>query len=212
MIETDRKNIRIDYYNYRLKKGRADILLQKNGDKDEYCIPYRYVTKDERIDRMFPVTFVEDDEDLVLIEHGFNTHHIKNTSKEWVQILKVKDLQIARNEKLHILLNILRFFLNDYPKEGEQEIKHKVFEMLDSVKIEIVKKQYIDSLRRVLEGERIIVLDAHVTPPDPDLVRKEMETLEHFHLHMPEHYSDDMYSFEPIDWELLGAKKNIYKP
>ncbi len=34
------KRIRIDFYSYRLKKGRADILLQKMEGTDEYGIPY----------------------------------------------------------------------------------------------------------------------------------------------------------------------------
>ena len=41
------KKIRIDYYHYRLKKGRASILLQQMEGSDQYCIPHHYVKADE---------------------------------------------------------------------------------------------------------------------------------------------------------------------
>ena len=51
---------------------------------------------------------------------------------------------------------------------------------------------------------RIIVMDAHVIPPGPELIRREMETLEHFRLVRHEGY--DEHSFYPVDLEVFGCE------
>ena len=209
------KKIRIDYYQYRIKKGRADILLQPVEGTDEYCIPYHYVRAEERVSIGDRGYMSEDDGDLVLIDYTLKGSNKKRDGKEWIPLTKVMDLSIVRNESMHVYYNIFLFFLRSCPREGESGIMHKVIEMLETVKIDIAKKEYVERLRRVLEGERLVIPDAKVKQPDPDLIRKEMETLEHFRLHKPpfvpmtlrdgELERRGLYSYERIDWKALGA-------
>ena len=53
-------------------------------------------------------------------------------------------------------------------------------------------------------------------PPYPELIKKEIDTLEHFRLYKPKDIemiqrdgmlsNDDEYSYEPIDWKEFGAE------
>lgn len=91
--------------------------------------------------------------------------------------------------------------------------------MLEDVKVKIAKKEYIDVLKEALGRECWVVLDAHMTLPDPELIKREIETLEHFRLYKPpmppmvpmnltdgKLIENDRYSYEPIGWEEFGAE------
>ena len=209
------KKIRIDYYNYRLKKGRADILLQFDGETGEYCIPFHYVKAKEHL-HLSKGYYAEDDGDLVLIEQDINNCHLKKTDKVWVPLKQISELTVHGNDWLHVSHHIFTYFLQLCPREGESGIIDSVINLLESVKVEIAKKEYVAKLRSVLEGESLIVLDANVKQPDPELIRKEMETLEHFRLRKPHDtpmcqldgylLDNDLYTYAPIDWEALGAE------
>ncbi len=216
------KRIRTDYYNYRLRKGRADILLQKDPDSDKYCIPYHYVTAEELFPWGIDKYRTEDDGDLVLINYTLDDCHLKKNDMVWIPLEKVPGLVLKRNEFLHVSHNIFTFFLRLCPAEGESGIRRRIKGILEAVKVEIAKRQYVVALRRVLEGKPIMVFDACMTQPDPDLIRKEMETLEHFRLYKPplvamnqrdgDLASRDLYGFEPIDWRALGAEYVSFPP
>ena len=213
------KNIRIDYYRYRLRKGRADILLQRTDGENEYCIPNRYVETEEKIASLFRGTRVEDDTngDLVIIDYGLQTdRHLKTDGKEWIPLNNILGINFPRNEFYHVSHNILRLFLSLCPGEGELGLRRKVAEMLETVKVNIAKKEYITELQEALERDNWVIPDARMTPPDPELIKKEIETLEHFRLHKPHEIAMNLrdgilsneykYSYEPIDWEEFGAK------
>ena len=212
------KNIRIDYYRYRIRKGRADILLQKTGSVGGFCIPYRYVEANENIAWTIKHNSVEDDSngDLVIIDCTVNDCHLKKGSREWVSLTGILDIDLQRNESYHVYHNILRIFMHYSPSEGELGLRRRASEMLETVKINIARKEYVDELKNALERKRWVILDASMTPPDPELVKKEIETLDHFRLHKPNDIpmnlrdgtllEKDKYSYEPIDWEEFGAE------
>lgn len=212
------KNIRIDYYRYRLRKGRADILLQRTDTSGEFCIPYRYVGANEKIAWAIKHHSVEDDSngDLVINDSTLNDCHLKKDSKEWIPLNSILGIKLQRNESFHVYHNILRFFLQLCTIEGELGLGHKAFEMLETVKVNIAKKDYVDELKKALERKRWVIPDASMAPPDPELIKKEIETLEHFRLYKPKDIemsqrdgmlsNDDEYSYEPIDWEEFGAE------
>ena len=212
------KKIRIDYYHYRLKKGRASILLQHMEGSDQYCIPHHYVKADERLTYGIDGYATQDDGDLVLIHSSLNERCPNTKGKEWIPLESVFGLTIDRNDFLHVYHNIFSFFLWCCPREGESGIMHRVMNMLETVKIEIAKKEYVERLRRVLEGEQLDDFKLWNKQPDQDLIQKEMETLEHFRLHKPpripmtQHDGElerrNLYSYEPIDWKVLGAERN----
>lgn len=213
------KKIRIDYYRYRLKKGRADILLQKVDGKDEYCIPYRYVKANEEIAHTIKQARLEDDGDLVILDVTMNDCHLSRSGKEWVPIKQLLEYTLTRNESFHVWHNILRFFLSLCPREGESANIKRAEAMLEDVKIRNAKKQYLDWLQGLLKGG-VMVLDAYVeSQPKPELVLKEMETLEHFRLFKPqdeptclldgELQNNDEYSYYPVDERVFGC---IIKP
>ena len=211
------KKIRHDYYNYRLKKGRADFLLQKAEGADEYCVPFHYVLAEHRLCRGFSWFRAEDDGDLVLVEKTLNECHMRKSGKVWMPLNKLMNLPICSKEPLRVRHHIFSFFLEICPREGESGIIRRVEEMLDVVKVEIAKKEYVDKLRRVLEGQRVLLaIDAYTKQPDPELIKKEMETLKHFRIHKPSHPDTsrrdcelsemNLYSYEPINWYALGAE------
>lgn len=212
------KNIRIDYYRYRLRKGRADILLQRTDTSGEFCIPYRYVGANEKIAWAIKHHSVEDDSngDLVINDSTLNDCHLKKDSKEWIPLNSILGIKLQRNESFHVYHNILRFFLQLCPIEGELGLRHKAFEMLETVKVNIAKKDYVDELKKALERKCWVIPDASMAPPDPELIKKEIETMEHFRLYKPKDIemsqrdgmlsNDDEYSYEPIDWEEFGAE------
>ena len=190
------KNIRIDYYRYRLKKGRADILLQLSEGVNEYCIPYRYVEEDERIARLFRDNKVEDDtnNDLVIIDCTLNDCHLKKDDKEWISLDKVVDLSFPRNEDYHTTRKILELFLSLCPDEADNGIHRKVHGTLDRIKTDIARKQYVAKLQWALDKGSWSVPDANYTVIKPELLEKEIESPEHFRLD------------EPIEWEELGVE------
>lgn len=215
------KNIRIDFYRFRLRKGRAYVLLQHTDANSEFVVPYRYVDSKEHIAWRIKSGYIEDDQngDLVIYDCTLNDCHMKKNDKEWIPINNIFDLNIQRNESYKVYYNILCFFLRRCPTEGELGIHRRVSEMLEDVKVNIAKKEYVDALKEALERKRWVVLDARMTPPDPELIKKELETLEHFRLYKPPMppmvpmnlrdgmlIENDRYSYEPIDWEEFGAE------
>ena len=156
------KNIRIDYYRYRLRKGRADILLQRTDTSGEFCIPYRYGGANEKIAWAIKHHSVEDDSygDLVINDSTLNDCHLKKDSKEWIPLNSILGIKLQRNESFHVYHNILRFFLQLCTIEGELGLRHKAFEMLETVKVIIAKKDYVDELKKALERKRWVIPDA----------------------------------------------------
>lgn len=211
------KKIRIDYYNYRLKKGRAEILLEKEEGTDEYFIPFHYVSADEDLSWSLPLYSWEDDGDMVINKISLNKCHRRKKDSGWTPLDKLRVLSIRRDEYFHVCHNIYTFFLSLCPREGESGIRNRVSAMLESVKIDRAKKEYVESLALVLDGVSVSDNGMYETEPDPALVRKEMETLEHFRIRKPNPIpmslldrnllDNDLYTFESVDWEALGAKR-----
>ncbi len=210
------KKIRIDYYRYRLKKGKADILLQNTEKKDEYCIPHHYVRKNEGIAHSIKHARLEDDGDLVILDVSLNDCKMSMTKREWVPMSRLLELNLTRNESFHIWHNILRYFLDLCPKEGESGNINRARKMLEDVRIRKARKEYIDWLERLLNWHDWLVLDGEVlSQPDPELVRREMETLEHFRILRPqdiimcqldnELMENDEYGFEPVSLSVFGC-------
>ena len=214
----DLKKIRIDYYNYRLKKGRAEILLDNEEDTDEYHIPYHYVRADEKLGVGSHVYRVEDDGDFVINQVSMNKCTGRKKDESWTPLDKLRELSIRKDEYFHICHNIYSFFLSLCPREGESGIWNSVSAMLESVKVDRAKKEYVESLADVLDGASVRGLGLYETEPDPALVRKEMETLEHFRIRKPNSIpmslsdgyllDNELYGYECLDWEALGAKRS----
>lgn len=210
------KKIRIDYYRFKLRKGRAYVLLQKEFGKEAYCLPYHYVKKEESIVRAIQTIPMEDDGDLVLLDIAMNDRSLDMTGREWFPIKNLLDVSLSRNESFHVWHNILRFFLSRCPHEGESGNVRLAEKMLKEVRIRKAKKEYLDWLQRLLEGG-VTALDAFVvSQPDPILVQKEMESMEHFQVYRPhdipmcqldgELLEEDGYSFLPPDLSVFGVE------
>ena len=211
------KKIRVDYYRFKLRKGRAYVLLQKESGIEAYCIPYHYVKKEEEsIVRAIQTIPMEDDGDLVLLDIAMNDRSLVMTSREWFPIKNLLDVALSRNESFHVWHNILRFFLSLCPHEGESGNVRLAEKMLEEVRIRKAKKEYLDWLRRLLENG-VTALDAFVvSQPDPILVQKEMESMEHFQVYRPhdipmcqldgELLEEDEYSFLPPDLSVFGVE------
>ena len=213
----DLKRIRIDYYWYRSRKGRAEVLLEKNVGTGIYCVPFHYVTTEDSIIGRLSKGSLEDDGDLVLIEHEIKPWKMNIEDKEWISLDRIKDLNLLRNETSHITCNIYRFFLHLCPREKEPGLRRRIEDWLDEVKTKEAKRQYKAKLQSILDGNLPVLLDAFfVKNPDPELVRKEMETLEHFCIPKRKSESvsvkddvcekEDAYHYRPIDLRKLGAE------
>lgn len=211
------KKIRIDRYQFLTRKGKAYVLLQPMEECDMFCIPWHYVGEGETIKNC---EHWEDDGDFVINEISFNESRISRKDPRWILLSRLPDIPILRNESYHILHNILRFFLFLYPRHGETGLRQYANDMLEQVRIAIAKKNYIDELQKALDnGGHHLIREASVTPPDPELVKKEIVTLEHFKLYTPnripmneldgECRRTDAYTYCPIDWGLFGCKEEI---
>ena len=145
------KKIRIDYYNYRLKKGRAEILLQFDSETGEYCIPFHYIKANEHL-HLSKGYYAEDDGDLVLIEKDINNGHLNKTDKVWIPLKQISELTIHKNDWLQVSHHIFTYFLQLCPREGESGIINSVINLLESVKIKIAQKEYVSKLKASLKG------------------------------------------------------------
>ena len=175
------KKIRVDYYHFRLRKGRVDILLQPVDDpQGAYCIPFHYVKKEEGIDDWYERGHVYDDGDFVFCVPKLNETHIEEKGREWIPLDKIRTLTILRNGSLYISKCIFTFFLHLCPREGESGNKRKAADALEGIKIDRAKKKYLAWLENICD-----------TSPSPEQIREEMRTLKHFRLHRP--------SFPPLN-------------
>ena len=209
------KRIRIDYYRFRLKKGRVDILLQRDAAFGVYSVPCHYVHAEERVGNVFSYYDIDDDGDLVFSDVTLNDCHLDKKDKEWVSLSQMMDLTIAGNESFQVWHKILRFFLGVCPNEGESSNIRKAEAMLEDVNVRMAKKAYLDWLQGLLDRKNPLSFSAHISPPDPELVRREMETLEHFRLYKPsdipmtlggaELLRKGAYSFVPVSLETFGC-------
>ena len=218
----DYKKIRIDYYWYRFRKGRAEVLLELIEETtDVYRVPFRYVTTEDNVIGRLYSGNLEDDGDLVFIEHEIKPWKMNVGEKEWLLLDRIKELRLMRNEASHITCNIYRFFLQLCSCEKEPGLRRRVEDWLDEVKTMEAQKQYKAELQDILDGKLPVLLDAYfVKNPDPELVRKEMETLEHFRIckHKPSFMTTrddiyerrDAYGYNSIDLRELGAKIESY--
>lgn len=207
------KKIRIDYYRYRLSKGRAYILLTKGEGEKDYLLPSHYVRSNERIDRL-PFCNVEDDGDLVVNITSLNDAELGKKAKEWVPIKKIREVNLPRNESFHIYHNILRFFLRECPREGELGIKRAVEDVLEELLIDMAKKEYVEDLQKALDGR--FGLSSVFTAPDPEKIKEEIRTPAHFRLYKPnqiamnqrdgELLDGETYTYESLDWKAMGCE------
>lgn len=215
------KKIRFDYYRYRLKKGRAYILLTKGEGEKDYLLPSHYVWSNERIGHLSFYN-IEDDGDLVLNITSLNDSEHGKTAKEWVPIKQIREITLPRNESFHIYHNILRFFLLMCPEAGELGIRRTVEDMLEELRIDMAKKEYVEDLQKALDGR--FDLSSFYSAPDPEKLKEEIRTLAHFRLYKPNTIcmnqkdwklkeSETFYSYKSIvDWEAMGCKPITIRP
>ena len=197
------KKIRIEYYRYRIRKGRVDVLLQKIEGGDTFCIPCRYAEEGDRVDGLIRNGEIDDDGDLVI---RLVDAHMSSRNLVWTPLGELTERSLARNDRLESYKTIFRLFLlsRNQDSGGNKEaldpsLLSKIEGWYDSILRERAKLRYVDCLKETLKGTGPIVLDACVIPPTKDTIEREIDTLEHFN---PEREKDDYYL--NIDWKALG--------
>ena len=205
------KKIRIDYYHYRIRKGRVDILLGKAEDPEKYVIPYHYVTKDESVHLS---EFVEDDGDFVILDAKLNESHLSRAGRCWVPLSGIWEIPFLRDNKADAVRHCLAVFLDICPQE--ETVLHSTIEnMLEELLINEAKEAYRSELTKMLDRKitTVITLDAYTSSPNRDLLEEEIRTLKHFVLVKPEYYVGYLhlqYHYQPVDWEALGSVKSHF--
>ena len=204
------KKIRIDYYHYRIRKGCAYILMQK--DNDIYDIPSHYVSKGESIQWDFDRSHLEDDGDLVILDCNLGTSHLGKKNKCWIPLLDIIHLNVSRNRDL-LIHHCLAIFLDLCKSNATEPEDRLMFNKVEELFLEFLKDQakdrYRNQLVRVRDGEPVIMMDASISAPDPGLLNEEIKTLNHFKHSMPvkiERYMSLWGWYDAIDWEVFGAK------
>ena len=206
------KKIRFDYYEYRIRKGQASILLEPvAGEPEAYRIPFRYVKKEERIGPGISSTRcrVGDDGDLILFQVSFReTHRGPVRGKEWVPLDRIRELKLIAPDPLAVRVNIFTFILKSFPKEGDSGLQHRLDEMLEVAKTDFFRQCYARELQSALDSEWSNV---SLSPPDPALVQEELRTLAHFRRHRPKEglamkMDDVLDGYKPVDWVALGSR------
>ena len=83
------KSIRIDFYRFRLRKGRAYVLLQRTDANSGFVVPYRYVDSKEHIAWRIKSDYIDDDQndDLVIYDCTLNDCHTCVSGKSSGRIL-----------------------------------------------------------------------------------------------------------------------------
>lgn len=205
------KKIRIDSFHYRIRKGRVDVLMQRESDAGGYCIPYHYVGKDERLCKLDVDWYAtENGSDLVILDCRLNDGHMHwNNGIVWMPLTEIMNIPLSKEHDTDMHRLCLALFLELCPC-GETVLHNRALKMLDDILTNEARNDYRNTLLQVLDGEPIIMLDTNVTPPDPNLLVEEINTLEHFRLYKPEmvgnRYRYLRYSYEPVDWEIFGSK------
>ena len=206
------KKIRFDFYEYRIRKGQASILLEPVADEPEtYRIPFRYVKKEERIGPSISSTSyrVGDDGDLILYQIVFRKTHMGPVrGKEWVPLDCIRELKLIAFDPLAVRVNIFTFILDTFPREGDAGLQRRLYEMQEIAKTDFFRQCYACELQNALDGEWSNV---SLSPPDPALVQEELRTLAHFRRHRPKEgpamkMDDVLDGYEPIDWVALGSR------
>lgn len=203
------KRIRLDYYEYRIRKGQASILLDPiPGEPDTFRIPSHYVKKEERIDSGM-CRRVGDDGDLILFQIVFRETHMGPVrGKEWVPLDRIRELKLIASDPLAVRVNILTFSLDTFPREGDTGLQRRLFEMLEEAKTDFFRHCYACELQSALEGKWS---NPSLSQPDLALVQEELRTLAHFRRHRPTEgpamkMADVLDGYEPIDWIALGSR------
>lgn len=203
------KEIRLDYYDYRIRKGQASILLEPAMEEPgTYRIPSRYVKKEERINETM-CRHIGDDGDLILYQiHLREKQTGPVRGMEWVPMSHVRKLKLIAVDPLETRINIVSFLLKALPREGDSGLRQRLIELLETTRTDFFRHCYARELQRALDGEWSIT---SLTPPNPVLVREELRTLAHFRRHRPidglaMKQADELDGYEPVDWVALGSK------
>lgn len=205
------KKIRIDYYHYRIRKGRVDILLEKAEDPEKYKIPYHYVTKDELVHLS---EFVEDDGDFVILDAKLNESHLSRAGRCWVPLSGIQEIPFLYDNKADVVRHCLSVFLDLCPPE--ETFLHSTIEtMLDELLINEAKEEYRSELAKMLDRKitTVITIDAYTSSPNRDLLEEEIKTLKNFVLVKPKShvgYRHLKYHYKPVDWKALGSIKSHF--
>ncbi len=206
------KRIRLDYYEYKIRKGQASILLEPvAGEPEAYRIPSRYVKREERIGpSISSMSYrVGDDGDLILYEIVFREKNMRPVrGKEWVSLDRIRELKLIATDPLAVRVNIFTFILKSFPKEGDSGLQHRLIEMLEVAKTDFFRHCYACELQSALEGKWS---NPSLSQPDLALVQEELRTLAHFRRHRPTEgpamkMADVLDGYEPIDWIALGSR------
>lgn len=201
------KKIRIDYFHYRIRKGRVDILLEKAENPEKYKIPYHYVTKDESVHFS---EFVEDDGDFVILDAKLNESHLSRAGRCWVPLSGIREIPFLRDNKTDAARHCLAVFLDICP--SEETLLHSTIEnLLDELLINEAKEKYRNELVKMLDRKitTVITIDAYTSSPNRNLLEEEIRTLKNFVLVKPEshvEYRHLTYRYKPVDWKALGSK------
>lgn len=205
------KKIRIDYFHYRIRKGRVDILLQQTESPKKYAIPYHHVTKDESVHMS---EFLEDDGDFVILDAKLNESHLSRAGRCWVPLSGIQEIPFLCDNKADVVRRCLAVFLDLCP--SEETFLHSTIEnMLDELLIYEAKEEYRSELAKMLDRKiaTVITIDAYTSSPNRDLMEEEIRTLKNFVLVKPENhvgYWHLKYHYKPINWEALGSIKSHF--
>lgn len=201
------KKIRIEYFHYRIRKGRVDILLEKSKDPEKYEIPYHYVSKNELVHLS---EFVEDDGDLVILDAKLNESHLSRVGRCWVPLSGIREIPFLCDNKADVVRRCMAVFL-DLCSPEETFLHSTIENMLDNLLINEAKEEYRKELAKMLDRKitTVITLDAYTSSPNRDLLEEEIRTLKHFVLVKPKshvEYRHLTYRYKPVDWKALGSK------
>jgi hypothetical protein len=201
------KKIRVDYFHYRIRKGRVDILLQQAETLEKYEIPYHYVTKDESVHMS---DFLEDEGDFVILDAKLNESHLSRAGRCWVPLSGIQEIPFLCDNKADVVRRCLAVFLDLCPPE-ETFLHSTIENMLDDLLINEAKEEYRKELAKMLDRKitTVITLDAYTSSPNRDLLEEEIRTLKHFVLVKPKshvEYRHLKYHYKPVDWKALGSK------
>lgn len=204
------KRIRLDSYDYRVRKGRAYILLSPvEGTTGTYRIPSSFARKEDRID-IGSCHLVADNGDLLLYHVQLREAHTGPVrDREWVPLDRIRELQFDAGNPAELRFRIFDLFLDIFRAEKDARLYQAIAGLREAAWPDVLRENYANELQNALDGRWSY---PNLTPPDPERVREELRTLAHFRRHLPKEDNpmrqfDVMDWYEPIDWIALGSRQ-----
>jgi len=143
-------------------------------------LPSYYVTKGMHVPTNNIYQTEDHDDEYIYFQKENNNIHSKSTYL-WRTIESLVECSTMTDEQLHTLIRVFGAVLDWIQFDPEMSRVDYYYNFYKQLHHELAKRNYIKEIDYYLSGQEPIVLDGIYHPAKPELLRKERQTLAHFH-------------------------------